>query len=168
MAPAGHWPEQEVPPNPSLATTPRDALHPLHLPVPFPASPHAVGLLPTIFPLIPYVPLALEGPPSLQCRPPSDGQIISNFWGLEGRSGQYASLLCTFSSSTGLPEGSVLLPTPFSASRTPTSLPRPRHPHTTPCSPTSWPSDSSCLLSWAHLHYILGADYRLCPGVSSP
>lgn len=62
MAPAGHWPEQEVPPNPSPAMTPRAALHPLHLPVPFPASPHAVSLLPTIFPLIPVYPWLWRGP----------------------------------------------------------------------------------------------------------
>lgn len=163
MAPAGHWPEQEVPPQALPGYNPQSCSSPTHLLVPFLASLHAVGLLPTIFPLSPWVPLALKGPPVF-----SDGQISSAFRGLEGRSGQCTSLLHTFSSSTSLPQGSVLLPTPFSASRTPTSPPRPRHPHTTPRSPTSWPSNSSCLLSWASLHYILGADYRLCPGVSSP
>lgn len=62
MAPAGHWPEQEVPPQALPGYNPQSCSSPTHLLVPFLASPHAVGLLPTIFPLSPWVPLALKGP----------------------------------------------------------------------------------------------------------
>lgn len=138
MASAGHWPEQEDFPHPtSPATAPRAALHPLTCLSPSlppltrcrPASHHLSTQ--------PLGTLGFGGAPDLKRRPPSDGQISSAFRGLEGRSGQCTSLLHTFSSSTSLLRALCFCLPLSRLSRTSTSPPRPRHPHTTPRSPTA-------------------------------
>ena len=146
---------------------PQSCSSPTHLLVPFPASPHAVGLLPTIFTLIPWVPLALEGPPVF-----SDGHLQMT------RSAPPSGDLRAGLAS--VPPSSTPFPAPPASLRAlcfclplsrPHGPPLLRQGPITPIQPHAAlrPGPRTArLLSWAHLHYILGADYRLCPGVSSP
>lgn len=70
MAPAGHWPEQGVFPDYVPQNRP--------LPTPFPRTPSHRSLVPTVFPLIPWLHVALEGPPRpiLRDEPSEKGALV--------------------------------------------------------------------------------------------